>query len=109
MLADEQVVSRFPEITPDLVEITIRRLRFIGEYLAIPRARFEYRRDPDDQKFIELAIDLNATHILSFDKDMLSLPGSRGDAGTRFRQRLPEVRVMDANQFIERYSAELRI
>lgn len=109
VLTDEEVVTRFPEITPELVEITIRRLRFIGEYLRVPTARFEYRRDPDDQKFIELAIDLRATHILTYDQDLLSLPRSRGEAGKRFRQRLPSVEVLDPQTFLHRHGVELGI
>jgi len=109
VLTDEEILDKFPQITRDLVEITIRRLRFIGEYLRTPVARFQYRRDPDDQKFIELAIDLQATHILSFDQDLLSLPGSRGEAGRRFRQRLPGVEVLDARAFLRQHGAELGI
>ena len=109
VLLDEQIVERFPEFTPELVEITLRRLRFIGEYRRKPGARFEYRRDPGDEKFIELAIDLKATHILSFDRDLLSLPRSRGEAGKRFRQRLPGVEVLDAVAFLHKHSAEIGV
>lgn len=109
VLTDEGIVEKFPEITAELVEITIRRLRFIGEYLRTPVARFEYRRDPDDQKFVELAIDLQATHILSFDQDLLSIPRSRGEAGRRFRQRLPGVEILDAPTFLRKHGAELGV
>jgi predicted nucleic acid-binding protein len=94
-------------ITRELVEITLRRLRFLGEYLRAPAARFEYPRDPADEKFIELAIELQATHILSFDKDLLSLPRGRGDAARRFRQRLPKVEVFDAGEFVEQHGINL--
>lgn len=109
VLTDEGIVEKFPEITSELIEITIRRLRFIGEYSRTPLVRFEYRRDPDDQKFIQLAIDLQATHILSFDLDLLSLPRSRGEAGRRFRQRLPGVEIVDAPTFLHRHGAELGV
>ena len=109
VLTDEEVVAKFPEITPELVEITLRRFRFIGEYVRTPTARFQYRRDPDDQKFIELAIDLQATHILSFDQDLLSLPSSKSDAGKRFRQRLPGVDIIDAQTFLQRNGGRLEI
>ncbi len=60
VLLDEEIAGRFPEITPHMVEVTIRRLRFIGDYVRSPRVRFEYSRDECDQKFIELAIGLKA-------------------------------------------------
>jgi len=78
-LLDEEISRRLPDITPDLVEITIHRLRFIGDYVRSPRKHFQYERDPQDAKFIELAIALDATHIVSADKDLLSLPISRTD------------------------------
>lgn len=109
VLLDDSMIDRFPEITPQLVEVSIRRLRFVGEYVRSTAARFEYSRDPSDQKFIELAIDLRATHILSSDKDLLSLPGGRSDAARRFRQRLANLEVMDAGSFIRDHGAMLDI
>ena len=105
VLSDTALVKRFPEITTSLVEITIRRLRFVGDYLRFPSAEFDYARDRRVQKFIELAIDLKGTHILSFDKDLLSLSHSQGEAGKRFRRRLPGVTVTDAGRFLEDYGA----
>jgi len=35
-------------------------------------------RDPDDNKFLELAVGGNATHIISGDKDLLALNPFRG-------------------------------
>ena len=105
VLLDEAISQRFPEITPDIVEVTARRLRFIGEYVRSPKSRFLYSRDPRDEKFIELAISLRATHILSSDRDLLSLPKSRTEAGERFRQRLPKVEVLEAAEFIQAHGA----
>ena len=53
---------------------------------------------------LRIVVDTNtiikATHIISHDKDLLSLPNSRTDAGRRFRQRLPGVKVQDAATFV---------
>jgi len=106
VLSNPMIVAKFPEITPDLVEVTLRRLRFVGDYLRSPKTKFELARDPRDEKFIELATDLRATHILSFDKDLLSLPSNQGEAGMRFRQLLPGVKVMEAGTFLQEYAAE---
>lgn len=91
VLLDEAIGERFPEINRTLVDLTIRRLPFVGDYVRLPHAGFLLRRDPRDAKFVELAIGLKATHIVSSDQDLLSLPSDRGDAGRRFRQRLPAV------------------
>ena len=109
VLSDRALVAKFPELTAELVEITIRRLRFVSDYVRSPRVEFEYQRDPRDQKFIELAIALGATHILSADHDLLSLPTSKGEVGKRFRQRLPNVEVLTAESFLRTYGAALQV
>ncbi len=88
---------------PGAVEDLLGALRFIGEYFAEVNIRFEFPRDPDDATFIELAIAGRATHIITHDKDLLSLPTSRSDAGKRFRQRLPGVQVVDAATFVRKH------
>lgn len=92
VLTEAELVERFPELTRKLAEISIRRLRFVGEYVRSPKTRFDFPRDSRDAKFIELAIRLNATHILSSDKDLLSLPGVKskpaGDFGNGCRESM---------------------
>ncbi len=78
----------------------LARLRYPADVFEPVSVRFEFDRDPDDAMFIELAIAGNATHIISHDKDLLSLPNSRTDAGRRFRQRLPGIKVQDAATFV---------
>ena len=109
VLLDDVMMARFPEITPRLVDVTIRRLRFVGDYVRTPGVRFEYRRDERDQKFLELAIALNATHVLSSDRDLLDLPEAQNEAGKRFRQRLPNTEIVEAGAFVRIYAADLGI
>jgi putative PIN family toxin of toxin-antitoxin system len=97
------ITDRFPQITSKLVESAIQRLRFVGDYIRHTKAHFDYARDPRDAKFIELAIDLAATHLLTSDRDLLSLPQSQTDAGKRFRHRLPNIEVIDVGAFMKKY------
>jgi putative PIN family toxin of toxin-antitoxin system len=102
VLGAPELVGEEPE-TPAAVEDLIDALRFVGEYISEVHVRFEMPRDPDDAMFIELAIAGDATHIISHDKDLLTLPTSRTDAGKRFRQRLPGIKVQDAATFVRVY------
>ena len=97
------IVERYPELTTPKVEIVLRRLQYIGEVLRAVKVRFDYPRDPKDSKVIELAIAGRATHIVSADNDLLSLPQGRGDAARRFRQRLPATEVLGPDDFLDRY------
>jgi putative PIN family toxin of toxin-antitoxin system len=94
VLSDQSVTSRNPEITPEAVALVLNRLRYLSEYFPQVRARFGFDRDPEDEKFIELAIDGRATHIVTTDKDLLSLPASHAEWARRFRQRLSRVAIL---------------
>ncbi len=107
VLADPILAGRFPEVTPTVVEVAIRRIQFVSDYVRDPKVRFRYPRDPRDEKFIELAIALNASQIVTDDKDLLSLVTARNDSGRRFRQRLPNVEVLSAATFLRKYGSEL--
>ena len=85
--------ERDESITQLAIQVQLRKLRYLGEYLRRVSASFRFPRDPTDAKLIELAIEAAATHIVTYDADLLSLPGSRGEAGKRFRQRLRGVSV----------------
>ncbi len=107
VLAHPSLQDRFPEMAAKNIAYLMKRLLFVGEYMRTPRARFEFPRDPRDEKFIELAIELSATQIISSDKDLLSLPQSNSDAGKRFRQRLPGVKVTEASDFLRQHEGDL--
>ena len=107
VLIDPELRERFASLSDRRIEVTISRLRFVGDYLRTVRVRFSGLRDPGDEKFIELAINGNATHLLSSDDDLLSLATSHTDAAKRFRQRLSQVEVLDPGEFLSRYWRDL--
>lgn len=100
VLLRNELTMHHPAITPEVVDLVIERLRYVSDVIHPVRARFRYDRDPDDQPCIELAIAGRGTHIITHDNDLLSLPGQRSDAGKRFRQRLPGVRVCNSVTFL---------
>ena len=99
------IVARFPLLTPRRVELALRRLRYIGDEYRTIRAKFEFQRDPRDAMFIELAIEGEATHLVTMDPDLLSLPAARTDAGKRFRQRLGALTVQTPQAFIQEWAS----
>ena len=105
VLTHPSLTGRGPLIEPERVTALLDRLRYRADVLNLVRAKFSFDRDPTDSIFIELAIAGRATHIISHDKDLLSLPTSRTDAGKRFRQRLRKVQVMDAATFVREHAA----
>lgn len=107
VLLHPAIAAKFPNLTPRRVEWALRRLRYIGNEYRPVRARFEFPRDPRDAMFVELAIAGAATHLVTMDPDLLSLPTSRTDAGKRFRQRLPQLAVQPPQSFIKVWAEDL--
>jgi putative PIN family toxin of toxin-antitoxin system len=109
VLTHPSLRERFPELAAREIAFLVKRLLFVGEYIRMPKAHFDFERDPRDQKFIELAIDLSGTHSISSDKDLLSLTVSSDEAGKRFRQRLPGVKIVEAGDFVRQYGTALNL
>jgi putative PIN family toxin of toxin-antitoxin system len=103
VLGSAEMLRRNPEITREAIELVLRRLRYIGEYLGQVKAAFRFDRDHDDEPFIELAIAGAASHVVTSDNDLLSLPAGHDDASRRFRQRLPGTRVMRPAAFLREF------
>jgi uncharacterized protein len=100
VLTDHKITERYPELTAEKVDVALRRLCYFGDILHPIRARFHFPRDPNDEKFLELAIAGRATHIVTADKDLLWLSAGHADAARRLRQRAPNLRVLDAQGFL---------
>ncbi len=100
ILSDKAVTSRSREITPESVALVLNRLRYISEYFPQVQTRFRFERDRKDERFIELAIEGRATHIITADKDLLSLTSSHSEPARRFRQRLPRTRILKPEEFV---------
>ena len=103
VLLHPAITAKFAKLTTRRVELAIHRLRYVGDEYRTIRVKFEFERDPRDAMFVELAIAGDATHLVTMDSDLLSLPAARTDAGKRFRQRLPNLAVQSPQSFIEEW------
>jgi putative PIN family toxin of toxin-antitoxin system len=101
ILLHPAITARFPDLTQRRVTMALHRFRYVADEIAIGRVKFEFPRDPRDAMFVELAIAGGATHIVSLDPDLLSLPHGRTDASRRFRQRLRGVAILRPGAFLD--------
>lgn len=101
VLSYDEIVSRRPEITGADVEVAVRRLRYVSEFQRAVRFRFTFDRDPEDEKFLELAIAGRASDIVTHDRDILSLAAAHTDAAKRFRRLLPGLQIRTAEGFLQ--------
>jgi hypothetical protein len=45
VLGSTEMLRRNPQITEEAIELVLRRLRFVGEYIGQVKARFRFDRD----------------------------------------------------------------
>jgi putative PIN family toxin of toxin-antitoxin system len=107
ILLHPAIRKKFSNLTVRRVELALHRLRYVGDVYPSIRTRFEFKRDPKDAMFVELAIVGDATHLVTMDADLLSLPAARTDAGKNFRRRLPHLVVQNPQSFMEIWGPEL--
>ena len=100
VLTSPEVTQRYPELTEERIEVALRRLTYVGDVFRSLRRRFPYPRDPGDEKFIELAIAGEATHIITGDRDLLVLSSGRGGVAKRLRQQAPSLKITTAADFL---------
>jgi uncharacterized protein len=103
VLTEPRIAERYPGLDDHSIRAALERLSYVGDLVRRVTARFEFRRDPKDAKFIELAITARATHLITTDDDLLHLIGGRDDASKRFRQRLPSIEVLLPEEFVSRH------
>lgn len=94
VLTHPAIVERFPRLTPKRVAVALARLSYMGDEYPDIRTKFSLPRDPRDEKFVELAIAGNATHLVTLDDDLLSLRDTPSDAAKQLRQRLPNLQIV---------------
>lgn len=83
--ASRAIIEEYSETVQDLVERRQGSLsqEAVSSFVASlnivePRTKVVASRDPDDDKFIECALDSGALYIISGDKDLLVLEKYRG-------------------------------
>ena len=102
--------SRYPELTDEIVEDFLKTLRNSAQITTDLPKRFSYPRDIDDEPYLNLAIETEATYLVSRDKDLLDLMTGYSDECKEFRQRFRSLTVIEPIEFLKkvrRYQAEV--
>jgi predicted nucleic acid-binding protein len=60
----------------------------------LPR-RFELPRDPDDEPYLNAAIEFGAQFLVTRDRDLLDLMNWETQTGRDFQSRFPQLKIHD--------------
>jgi len=96
-VASAEIISEYLETYQELAQKTTRRAmgKVLSEVLEpmeiiSPKSKIEICRDPDDNKFINCAVDGKCKYIVSGDKDLLTIKSYKG------------VKIISVREFIDK-------
>jgi putative PIN family toxin of toxin-antitoxin system len=95
-----EIRRRLPGINDRIVNAFLTKLEAKAILIANVPEEFHYERDPDDEMYINLAIVVNATYLVSRDQDLLDLVTASTDVARQFRSRYPFLHVIKAADFV---------
>lgn len=102
----KDVISRLalvlmnPHLTDLKVENLIDMLLAKAEFVDQVPKRFSYPRDPNDEPYINLAIETKAAFIVSRDNDLLKLMSDHSEDAKDFRRRFRRIKIVDPVEFL---------
>ncbi len=92
--------NRFPTLTDEMIEIFLEDIKSKAKILRSVPSHFHYKRDPKDEKYINLAVEAEAEYIVSRDKDLLDLMTGFTDDCKEFRQRFRHLKIVEPLEFL---------
>lgn len=96
-----EIRNHFQTLTDEIVEAFLLRLRRNSQIIRRVPKKFSYSRDPDDEPYINLAVEIKASFLVSRDNDLLDLMTDYGTEAKEFRQRFRRLRVIEPLEFLK--------
>jgi putative PIN family toxin of toxin-antitoxin system len=100
VLSRPRLRRKNPDLTDEKVEKLIEMLLDKGEFIKKVPQHFAYSRDPDDEPYINLAIEANAVFLVSRDNDLLNLMTDYTDECKDFRRRFRGLKIVNPVEFL---------
>lgn len=100
VLSRSSLRSRYPQLTDEKVARLIDFLRYRGIYVRRVQNWVEYPRDPQDEPFLNLAIEVEADYLVSRDPDLLDLMKWEQVESRAFQQRFRFLTIVTPVDFL---------
>jgi putative PIN family toxin of toxin-antitoxin system len=100
VLSRPRIRQRNRAITDERVDALLGRVTEKATLLDNVRPHFTYARDPKDEKYINLAIEVAATYLVSRDNDLLDLMTGMTGESQDFQRRFSSLTVIDPVEFL---------
>ncbi len=100
VLSRPRLRRKNPDLTDEKVERLIETLLDKGEFIEKVPQHFAYSRDPDDELYINLAIEANVVFLVSRDNDLLNLMTDYTNECKDFRRRFRGLKIVNPVEFL---------
>lgn len=101
VLLRPNILARLPGSTPEQIEAFVEEIVSIADSIADIGHSFDFERDPNDEKILDLAIACKAEYIVSRDNDLLDLMTDFDESGKSFRQRFRKIKIIEPHTFLK--------
>lgn len=101
VLSRSHLRAKYPLLTDERVAELIDRLLYRGAYFRQVGQHFSYPRDPDDEPYLNLAIEAKADYLVSRDNDLLDLMKWEQEAGREFQKRFRFLKIVTPQAFLQ--------
>jgi putative PIN family toxin of toxin-antitoxin system len=101
VLSRPKIRKKNSDLTSERVDALITRLLEKGAIVDAVPQHFSYVRDPRDEKYINLAIEVEADYIVSRDQDLLDMMTGHTDECKDFRRRFRSLKVIGPVEFLK--------
>lgn len=101
VLTYSQVLRISPNLTPLRIAAFLERLNFRATLQRRVRHVFQFKRDPKDEPYLDLAAAVRAHYLVSRDRDLLSLMTGHTALCKQFRQKTRPLQIVNPVAFIQ--------
>ena len=92
--------NRFRQLTDRKAAELVAVLTYRGYYLRRVGQHYSYPRDPDDEPYLNLAIEVEADYLISRDHDLLDLMKWEQEEGRTFQRRFHFLKIVTPIEFL---------
>jgi len=89
VLTRPKLVAKYPALTKEAVDAFLAQHLRIATWISHVPEHYVLARDPDDRKYLNLAITAGAPYVVTDDLDLLDVMNPQSAAGIDFRSRFP--------------------
>ena len=93
--------THFPHATPENLTIFLEHIEEKAIFVQADDQHFEFPRDRKDEPYLNLAIEIKAAFIVSWDKDLLELMTDFSVEAKEFRQKSRPLKIVQPLEFLQ--------